>query len=56
MKRVIVYVHEYDEKIVSKYCPKCRELKLTEDFNKTNLKGMLTSICVECDQEKEEEK
>jgi uncharacterized protein (DUF983 family) len=54
MLRVVLYAHEGDGKIVSKYCPRCGELKLTEDFTKRTMKGMLTSVCNGCHDYKEE--
>lgn len=57
MRKVVLYIHEGEEKIVSKHCPKCGELKLTEDFAKTSIKGMLTSLCTDClDEKKREER
>lgn len=54
MLKVITYVHAGEQKIVSKVCPECNEVKLTADFKTPTVKGMLTSICLECDERKGE--
>lgn len=49
MRKVVVYVHEETNKIVSKVCRGCGEIKLTDDYPKTKAKILdFPSLCKDC--------
>lgn len=49
MKKVVFYVHEESNRIVSRVCEGCWEIKLTEDFPLFDgTKRNLSSDCEKC--------
>jgi hypothetical protein len=48
MKKVIIFVHEESNKIVSKVCGGCGETRLVEDYVRTQNKLEYASLCVDC--------
>ncbi|PRA87635.1 hypothetical protein CQ056_14270 [Peribacillus simplex] len=48
MRKVVIFVHEETNKIVSKLCHGCSQIKLTEDFDKVRTTLEYSSLCKDC--------
>jgi hypothetical protein len=48
MRKVTIYVHEETNKILSKVCDGCSQIKLTEDFDKVRSTVKYSSLCKDC--------
>lgn len=48
MRKVTIFVHEETNKIVSKVCHGCGEIKLSEEFDKVRTTINLSSRCKDC--------
>ncbi|MGG1632344.1 hypothetical protein [Rossellomorea sp. NRS-1567] len=51
MRKVVMYVHESTNKLVSKVCDGCGEIKLKEDFTEKKGKEFYTADCKTCEGE-----
>lgn len=52
MRKVIIFVHEETNKVVSKLCNGCNTVKLSEDFERVRTTLDYSSHCVDCREEK----
>jgi len=52
MRKITIFVHEESNKIVSKGCHGCGQIKLTEDYVRTQNKLEYASLCGDCREEK----